>query len=301
MEELYFSNDSILAWLQYYAANTPVDLEKVKFLDITRKNKNLIPTVESHSATLVFTKAGYADIFYRMWDAGLGNCEVWYNEGSDPSGPIKHDLVKDMINRGINASAGMLVMNPGARNTYKIGLSNSNFSSGSIHYVGSEIRAIILNKMHVSLQDNICVISGESIAIEAAIIASEGSVIAVEYKRADRETMEENLYHFGLQNVEIIDHVDAQTMAGLPVPSLTFLVASASMEQELACLLQLNPQMEIVVYTLDFKVAANLPALLESYGMRDVEVLHISVSRLDARNSFAEDPAPWIITAHPAG
>ena len=49
-------------------------------LDITRKNKNLIPTVESHKAVLVFTEAGIDDIFYRMWNAGLGDCDVWYNE-----------------------------------------------------------------------------------------------------------------------------------------------------------------------------------------------------------------------------
>ena len=120
------------------------------------------------------------DSFYRMWDAGLGECEVWYNEGSDPSGPIKHDLLKDMINRGINASAGMLILNPNARTTYKIGMRNSNFSRGSVHYVGSEIRAVILNKMHLSLGDTVCVISGASIAVESALIAAEGTVIAVE-------------------------------------------------------------------------------------------------------------------------
>ncbi len=46
-----------------------------------------------------------------MWNAGLGDCEVWYNEGSEPTGEIKHDKVSDMINRGINESAGMLVVN----------------------------------------------------------------------------------------------------------------------------------------------------------------------------------------------
>ena len=86
-----------------FAKNTAIDLEKVKMLDITRKNKNLIPTVESHRAVLVFTEAGIADIFYRMWNAGLGDCEVWYNEGSEPAGEIKHDKVSNMINRGINA------------------------------------------------------------------------------------------------------------------------------------------------------------------------------------------------------
>ncbi len=70
MAEQLFTNDIILSWLHYFAQNTPVDLEQVKMLDITRKNKNLIPTVESHRAVLVFTEAGNPDIFYRMWNAG---------------------------------------------------------------------------------------------------------------------------------------------------------------------------------------------------------------------------------------
>ena len=85
MTNRMFGNSQILAWLQYYSDNTQIDLEKVKILDITRKNKNLIPTVESNDAVLVFTEAGHADIFYRMWSAGLGECDVWYNTGSEPS------------------------------------------------------------------------------------------------------------------------------------------------------------------------------------------------------------------------
>ncbi|MGI6181147.1 MAG: precorrin-6B methylase, partial [Agathobaculum sp.] len=270
MENQMFTNDRILAWLQYFAYNAGVDLEKVKMLDITRKNKNLIPTVESNRTVLVFTDAGNPDIFYKMWDVGLGECDVWYNEGSDPIGPIKHDKLKNMIDRGINASAGMLIVNPNARTTYKIGMDNSSFSRGSIHYVGSEIRAVILNKLHIDQQDTVCIISGESIAVEAALIASEGTVIAVEYSRHDRATMDSNIQRFGLNNVSIIDHVDDDTMAGLPVPSLAFLVASASMEQEIACLLRVNPHMEFVVYTLDFGVVSKLPQLFEKFGIGDM-------------------------------
>lgn len=296
MEQQIFTNEIILSWLQYFAKNTPIDLEKVKMLDITRKNKNVIPTVESHKAVLVFTEAGAPDIFYRMWNAGLGDCEVWYNEGSEPVGEIKHDKVSDMINRGINASAGMLIVNENARNTYKIGMDNHNFRRGSIRYVGSEIRSVILNKMHVGRQDDICVISGESIAIEAAIIAIEGTVVAVEYNRDDRATMEDNIEHFGLQNIQVIDHMDEETMKGCPVPSLVFLVASASMEQELECLMKLNPKISVVVYTLDFGVAANISKLFEKYGIKDTEVIQISVSKLNSKNSFEQQPAPWIIT-----
>lgn len=301
MQQQIFTNEVILSWLQYYAKNTTLDLEHVKIIDITRKNKNIIPTVEAHKTTMVFTNAGIDDIFYRLWNAGLGECEVWYNEGSDPSGEILHQQVKDMIDRGINASAGMLILNPNARNTAKIGLSNEMFQRGSIQYVGSEIRAIILNKMMVAPQDDICVIGGESIAIETALMAPEGSVIAVEYSKADRATLEDNMAHFDLHNVKIIDHVDAETLKECPVPSLVFLVASASTDQELTCLKQINPNIKAVIYTLDFKVAATLPGTLESMGFTDIDTIQVSVSKLGSNNTFKQEPAPWIITARSLG
>ena len=296
MEQQMFSNASILAWLTYYAEHTPVDLGRIKILDITRKNKNVIPTVESHNSTLVFTEAGHPDIFYRMWTAGLGDCTVWYNEGSDPSGEILNKPVKEMINRGINASAAMLIINPNARSTSKIGMKNMNFRRGSVRYVGSEIRAVMLSKMHVDQADTICVISGESIAVEAALLAPEGEVIAVEYNRNDRRTLEENAHEFGLHNIEIIDHVDDETLKDLPAPRLTMLVASASMEQEIACLLRKNPHMEFMVYTLDFQCAAGMPAVFEQFGIGDCEIIQIEVSKLNSKREFVSEPAPWIIT-----
>lgn len=296
MEKQTFTNEIIISWLQYYSRNTALDLQHVKILDITQKNKNVIPTVEAHKTTLVFSNAGVDDIFYRLWNAGLGECDIWYNEGSEPQGQILHSKAKDMINRGINASAGMLIINPNARNISRIGLANDSFRSGSVHYVGSEIRAIILNKMMVGAQDDICVIGGESIAIEAALIAVEGSVLAVEYKKADRDTLEDNVEHFGLQNVTIIDHVDEENMRGCPVPSLVFMVASASMEQELKYLSKLNPNLNVVIYTLDFKVAANIADILEPLGITDINTIQVSVSTLSSDHSFKQKMAPWIIT-----
>ncbi len=201
-----------------------------------------------------------------------------------------------MINRGINASAGMLILNDNARSTIKFGMDNQAFTPGSVRYVGSEIRAVLLSKMQVSPQKNLCVISGESIAVEAAIVAAEGTVIAVEYNQRDRRTLEDNVNQFGLNNITIIDHVDEQTMEGLPVPDVTMLVASASMEQEMQCLLKLNPAMEFVIYTLDFSVAAGMPELCKRLGVTDTEVIQVTVAKLSAKNTFDTQPAPWIIT-----
>ena len=217
-----------------------------------------------------------------MYNAGLGECTVVYNEGSEPSGEIKRDKVANMIDRGINASAGMLVLNP--------------FASGSVKYVGSEIRSVILSKMQINEGKNICVISGESIAIEAAILDGEGDIIAVEYNSNDRNTLEDNVNQFGLNNVTIIDHVDEDTMKELAVPDVAMLVASASMEQEMECLLKINPNIEFVIYTLDFVVAASMPKICDKFGIKDPEIIQITVSKLTSKNTYNTQPAPWLIT-----
>lgn len=291
-----FSNTSIISWLQYFSENTEIDLEHVKLLDITRKNKNVIPTVEAHRCVLVFTEAGNADIFYRMYNAGLGECTVIYNEGSEPSGPIKQNFVSEMIDRGINASAGMLILNSNARSTMKYGMDNKAFAKGSVQYVGSEIRSIILSKMQIEEGKNLCIISGESIAVEAARMDGEGEVIAVEYNKNDRSALEDNIDRFGLNNVSIIDSVTKDNLEGLSVPDVTMLVASASMEQEMEVLLGINPNMEFVVYTLDFVVAAGMLNVCKKFGMADPEVIQISVSKLTSKHLFDNQPAPWIIT-----
>ena len=297
MDNQLFSNKSIISWLQYFSENTDIDLEHVKLLDITKKNKNLIPTVEAHRCVLVFTEAGNADIFYKMWDVGLGDCEVIYNEGSEPEGPIKRNKVSEMIDRGINASAGMIILNPNARSTIKFGMDNKKFASGSVKYVGSEIRSVLISKMQIHDGKNLCVISGESIAVESAMMNGEGTVIAVEYKQSDRETMEENVNQFGLRNVVIVDHVGEDTMGNLPVPDTTMLVASASLEHELEYLLAINPNMEFVIYTLDFKVAASMRDILGRFGITDITIIQIAVSKLTSKNVFENQPAPWIISA----
>jgi len=297
VDETIFSNEVILAWLKYFSDHVDINLATLKMLDITGRNKNLIPAVMSNRAVLVFTDAGHPDIFYDMWSADLGECVIWYNEGSDPAGPMKHDKVADMINRGINASAAMLILNPGAVTNYQVGIENSRFSPGSVQYVCREVRAVIMNKLNLGDQDNICIISGESIAVEAAMIAAEGSVIAVEYDRRDRTTMQCNIDKFGLNNVIIVESLEGGILNGLPVPDIAFIVGSSRIGGEIKSLLAVNPSMNFVVYTLDFEVLTSLPALLRENGLQRTEAIRVEVSRVNSKNLMEPFPSPWLVSA----
>lgn len=296
MEATLFTNDVILSWLKYFSENADVNLAKLKILDITGQNKNLIPAIMSSRAVLVFTDAGHPDIFYHMWNAELGNCDIWYNEGSDPSGEIKHNKLSDMIDRGINASAAMLIINPDAATNYKIGMENSRFSCGSVHYACREVRAVIMNKLNLEDRDSICIISGESIAVESAMIACEGSVVAVEYDSGDRSTMKENADRFGLSNVTIVSTLDEDAFKGLPVPNKAFIVASPRIGDEIKTLLKINPDIEFVIYSLDFELLTAIPTLFHENGVARTEAIHIAVSRVNSKSMAEPFPAPWLIS-----
>ena len=81
-------------------------------------------------------------------------------------------------------------------------------------------------------------------------------------------------------------------MRELPAPSLAFLVASASMEQEIECLLRINPHMEFVIYTLDFRCAASLPEIFARYGIGETEVIQLSVSPPDEQAHLCRRAGP---------
>lgn len=289
-----FGNKAILSWLTYFSQEDELDLATLLILDITRRNKNLIPAVQSTRQVMVLTDAGHDDIFYKMWDAGLGDCDIIYNEGSEPVGEIKRDKLSDMIDRGINAPAAMLIINENYRSTYQIGLDNQRFTNGSIRYVGSEIRAVIMAKLQAELRDTILTVGAASIAVEAALVAAEGNIIAVEHNANDRATMEENAAAFGLNNVTVISSVqDAQA---LPVPSTAFLVASEYMEGEIAWLLERNPEIRIFIYTLDARLFAEIPNIFRKYGITTTEMVQIAVDRMTPKGLVNREPAPWIIT-----
>jgi precorrin-6B methylase 2 len=291
-----FTNDVILSWLQYFSKNAPVDLAKIKMLDVTGENKNLIPTVMSNRMVLVFTDAGHPEIFYEMWNAELGNCVIWYNEGSDPVGEMKSDKVSDMIDRGINSSAAMLIMNPDARTNYHIGMENYRFSCGSVQYVCSEVRSVIMNKLDLADRDTICIVSGESIAVESSLIVSEGNVVAVEYDSRDRMTMEENVEKFGLKNVSIADSIENGYPENLPVPDIAFIVASKRIDKEIKSLLAVNSKMRIVIYTLDFEILMSMAQMFKENGLIRQEIINVAVSRVNSKNMIEPFPAPWLIS-----
>ncbi len=153
-----------------------------------------------------------------------------------------------------------------------------------------------MNKLDLADRDVICIVSGESIAVESSLIVSEGNVIAVEYDSRDRMTMEENVEKFGLKNVIIADSIQDGYPEDLPVPTIGFIVASKRIDKEIKSLLAVNPEMRIVIYTLDFEILMSMAELFKENGLIRQEIINVAVSRVNSKNMIEPFPAPWLIS-----
>jgi len=291
-----YSNEQMLAWVSYMSARVSFNVEKVKLLNVCHKKKNVIPSVESNKRVLIFADESHTNLCYEMWKAGLGDCDVWYEAGIEPGENLKCCKVKDLIGNGIMTPTVLLVINENARESYKIGIKNENFAHGPIRYVGSEIRAVIMSMLHIDSQDTVCIVSGESIAIEAAIVASEGTVIAVENNPGSMASMEENADKFGVHNIEIIPRLSETALAGLPAPRIAFIVASETLEDDIRVLLAKNPELQIVIYTLELNILAGIKDIFTKYNIHNMEVIQIALSKLNSKSEFVCQPVPWLIS-----
>lgn len=294
-QEVVFTNGQMLSWMSFITNKMSVSPEKVKMMNICGKKKNVIPTIESHKRVLIFTDSSNKGLLYDIWEAGLGDTDVWYGTGVEPGGELKHSKLKELISKDIDSPTVFFVLNENTRESYRIGIKNENFTPGTVKYVGNEIRAVIMSLLNVDEQDTICIVSGESIVVEAAIAASEGTIIAVEGDQGSMTAMEENASKFGVHNVEIVKDLTGYTLDNLPAPRLAFIVADKNLECHMENLLKKNPNMQFVFYTLELDMLILVKSLLEKYNINNQEIIQIGVSKTNSKGVFVAQPQPWLI------
>ena len=291
-----YSNKEMLEWTAHFSDIMNTSAEKIKLVNICGKEKNVVPTIETHKRVMIFADSTHENLFYELWEKGLGEYDVWFAEGLIPNDNVKHGKIMDFATRKLSNPSVIFIVNENTRESYRIGMKNEFFSKGTVKYVGNEIRAVIMSILGVDSHDTIAIVSGETIVIESAIIASEGQIIAVEPNAQDLKTMEENLDKFGIHNVTIIPDLSDESLEKIPVPRLSFIVATKYLERDIERLLKKNAKMQFVIYTLELDVLSDIKSIFEKYHISNMEVTQITISKTDKNSVFVTQPSPWLIT-----
>lgn len=146
----------------------------------------------------------------------------------------------------------------------------------------SEVRVIALSKMRIrpdSIVWDIGAGSG-SISIEAALIAGEGSVHAIEKNLEDCEIAQKNIQKFGTANVQLLHGTAPDFLESFPDPDAVFVGGSAGKMSEIidiACR-RLRPGGRIVVDAATIENLSEAAACLKNNGLL-VDITMVSVSR----------------------
>ncbi len=291
-----YNTSEMLAWVGNFAERMGVSPEKIKMLNICGKKKNVLPTIETHKRVMIFADESQPDLFYELWEGGYGEYDMWLGIGTSKEDTVKTRKIKDYMDRKITEPTVIFIINENTREASRYGIKNEFFSKGSVNYVGHEIRAVIMNMLSCDVGDTICIVSGESIVIEAAIAASEGTIIAVESDERDMRSLQDNVSKFGVHNVEIIPSLTKENLEPVPAPRLAFIVASKRLEEEIKVLLQVNPHMQFIVYTLELDMLLNIKNIFEQYHIGNAEVLQIAISKSDKRSVMVAQPSPWMVS-----
>lgn len=291
-----YNNSEMLAWVGDFADRMGVSPEKIKMLNICGKKKNVLPTIETHKRVMIFADESQPDLFYELWEGGYGDYDMWIGKGISSNGTVETCKVKEFMDKKITEPLVIFIINENTREASRYGIRNEYFSKGSVNYVGHEIRAVIMNMLSCDVGDTICIVSGESIAIEAAIEASEGTIIAVEPDARDMRSLQDNVSKFGVHNIEIISNVTEEEMKKVPIPRLAFIVASQRLEEEIKVLLTVNPKCQFIIYTLELDMVVSIKNIFTKYNIENTEVLQISVAKSDKRSVMIAQPSPWMIS-----
>lgn len=291
-----YNTSEMLAWVGNFAERMGVSPEKIKMLNICGKKKNVLPTIETHKRVMIFADESQPDLFYELWEGGYGEYDMWLGIGTSKEDAVKTRKIKDYMDRKITEPTVIFIINENTREASRYGIKNEFFSKGSVNYVGHEIRAVIMNMLSCDVGDTICIVSGESIVIEAAIEASEGTIIAVEPDERDMRSLQDNVSKFGVHNVEIIPSLTKENLESVPTPRLAFIVASKRLEEEIKVLLEVNPHMQFIIYTLELDMLVSIKNIFEKYNIQNTEVLQIAISKSDKRSVMVAQPSPWMVS-----
>ncbi len=162
-----------------------------------------------------------------------------------------------------------------------IGISDEAFERGSLPMTKSEVRAVILSRLCLQVDEIVYDIgSGTgSVSVEMGGQVSAGCVYAVEQKAEGIGLVTRNAERFGLSNIHPIEGRAPEALLALPAPDAAFIGGSeGSLRGILALLLEKNPKVRVVLTAVTMETVAEGTALMEEYGM-EPELVLLQVSR----------------------
>ncbi|MFZ3171445.1 MAG: precorrin-6Y C5,15-methyltransferase (decarboxylating) subunit CbiT [Carboxydocellales bacterium] len=170
------------------------------------------------------------------------------------------------------------------------GIPDNIFLRGKVPMTKQEIRTVTLAKGRVGLNSVVYDIgSGTgSLTVEAAFLARDGQVYALERLAEGIKLTLANIQQFDLKNAQVIEAEAPAGMAELPLADCIFIGGSGGKLEEIlqVCWTKLTPGGRLVLNAITLETLWQAVQFLEHNGFAEVETVSITVARLNKVGSM---------------
>lgn len=163
------------------------------------------------------------------------------------------------------------------------GIPDREFIRGEVPMTKSEVRSVILSKLKIFKENQICDIGAGSgsVSIEAAILASVGRVFSIEKKPEAVELIKKNIKKFGISNISLIEGEAPKELEKIPKIDRIFIGGSGGSMKEIIqwSYEKLSPGGIVAASTVTMENNFIAFKTLESMGFKNIDLVQVSVSR----------------------
>ena len=176
----------------------------------------------------------------------------------------------------------VLIENPECFSGVRACIDDGEFVRGKPPMTKSEVRCLSVAKLQLP-KDAVVYDVGAgtgSVTVEIALQAADGMVYAIERQAEACWVIEQNKRKFQTSNIQVIKGSAPEALTDLPVPTHAFIGGSAgNLKAILACLLEKNPQIRVVINTVTLETISEVMDCLKSLPLIEEEILSMSTAK----------------------
>lgn len=162
------------------------------------------------------------------------------------------------------------------------GIPDVGFQRGSCPMTKEEVRAVVLSKARIGLEDTVYDIGAGtgSIAVEASLLARRGRIFAIEREAEGADLCHQNAAKFNLNNLTVVHGEAPAALTPLPSADRIIIGGSGGRLPEILRLAdqKLGPGGRMVIMAVTIETLVCSLAALEELGYDD-EIVSVSVAR----------------------
>ena len=277
----------------YFASKLGVTWEDAALVSLHGRKENLMAVIKENKKVfaLVSNAEEIRQILTKMTEYGMGEVTVRIGtELSYKNEEIQTGTARSLLHyKGENLVVLYIENESGGESPVIPAIPDDTFVRGDVPMTKEEVRSISIAKLKIK-KDAVVYDVGAgtgSISVEAAMVATQGNVYAIEQKVEAQELIRENARRMHVDNLHVIEGMAPEALEELPAPDCVFIGGSKGKLYEiLDAIRKKNPFVRVVLNAISLETMMQVLKYTEENEIEEAEVIQVAVSRAKKVGSY---------------